>query len=137
MTSNDATNLQQMIREVFILDNHPSRHSDELIANIYIIKLVVSDSNGPDSTLSDDFDQVAYTIKTILQMGKEKSFSEQLTQFIDKKEIEIEKMCNFHYQVTIVWKDPKLHQAPNITIGIRAISRSATESSSWNCTFAK
>lgn len=50
---------------------------------------------------SEDFDQIAYIIKQILQTGKEDVFADQLAGFIHKKENEIEKMCSFHYQVNI------------------------------------
>ncbi|KAJ3216527.1 hypothetical protein HDU67_009312 [Dinochytrium kinnereticum] len=57
--------------------------------------LVVSE-NSP--TVNETFDQISYTIKTIFQSGKEAMFTEQLNQFISRKEGEIERMCNFHYQ---------------------------------------
>ncbi|KAJ3136759.1 hypothetical protein HK100_001333, partial [Physocladia obscura] len=62
-----------------------------------IRELVISDT-GNSETLSDDFDKISYTVKTVLQNGKEQEFSHHLDNFIAKKENEIEKMCNFHYQ---------------------------------------
>ncbi|KAJ3381701.1 hypothetical protein HDU84_004900 [Entophlyctis sp. JEL0112] len=70
--------LQQMIREIRI-------------------QLVISDSGGSD-TMADNFDKVSYTVKTVLQTGKEYAFTTCLKEFIAKKQDEIEKMCNFHYQ---------------------------------------
>ncbi|KAJ3333415.1 hypothetical protein HDU76_008439 [Blyttiomyces sp. JEL0837] len=68
--------LQQLVRELVISDNQ----------------------NLPSDVNNENFDQISYTIKTIFQSGKEEAFTEQLNQFIEKKEAEIEKMCNFHYQ---------------------------------------
>ncbi|KAJ3058448.1 hypothetical protein HDU98_005445, partial [Podochytrium sp. JEL0797] len=59
--------------------------------------LAVSDAANSES-VGDDFDKTSYTVKTILQSGQEQPFSDHLAQFIAKKEDEIEKMCNFHYQ---------------------------------------
>ncbi|ORY50770.1 exocyst complex subunit Sec15-like protein [Rhizoclosmatium globosum] len=60
-------------------------------------ELAISDAVSSES-VGDEFDKVSYTVKTILQTGKEQAFSDHLAQFIAKKEDEIEKMCNFHYQ---------------------------------------
>ncbi|KAJ3074084.1 hypothetical protein HDU98_012112 [Podochytrium sp. JEL0797] len=49
-------------------------------------------------SVGEDFNKTSYTVKTILQSGQEQPFSDHLTQFIAKKEDEIEKMCSFHYQ---------------------------------------
>ncbi|KAJ3012635.1 UNVERIFIED_CONTAM: hypothetical protein HDU68_001094 [Siphonaria sp. JEL0065] len=62
-----------------------------------IRELAISDATSSES-LGDEFDKISYTVKTILQSSKEQAFSDHLTQFIAKKEDEIEKMCNFHYQ---------------------------------------
>jgi hypothetical protein len=61
-----------------------------------------SPSSSPSAAtegMSENFDPVSYVIKIILQTGREEAFTEQLNQFINRKESEIEKMCNFHYQV--------------------------------------
>ncbi|KAI9366700.1 exocyst complex subunit Sec15-like-domain-containing protein [Zopfochytrium polystomum] len=58
---------------------------------------VDSEQAASDAT-TENFDQISFTIKTILQSGKEEAFTEHLNQFIQRKEQEIEKMCNFHYQ---------------------------------------
>ncbi|KAJ3411833.1 hypothetical protein HDV05_001675 [Chytridiales sp. JEL 0842] len=70
-----------------------------------IPQLVASDGPSPTSQESssssannENFDQISYIIKTIFQTGKEDAFTEQLTEFIKKKEQEIERMCNFYYQ---------------------------------------
>ncbi|KAI9344931.1 exocyst complex subunit Sec15-like-domain-containing protein [Obelidium mucronatum] len=62
-----------------------------------IRELAISDSSNSES-VGDEFDKISYTVKTVLQSSKEQAFSDHLTQFIAKKESEIEKMCNFHYQ---------------------------------------
>ncbi|TPX68523.1 hypothetical protein SpCBS45565_g03037 [Spizellomyces sp. 'palustris'] len=60
-------------------------------------ELAISDGGvGSDGT--ENFDQISYVIKQILQTGKEDVFADQLTGFIHRKEAEIEKMCVFHYQ---------------------------------------
>ncbi|KAJ3023401.1 hypothetical protein HKX48_003318 [Thoreauomyces humboldtii] len=61
-------------------------------------ELAVSDGSSGTDGGAENFDQIAYIIKQILQTGKEDVFGEQLSMFISKKEAEIEKMCTFHYQ---------------------------------------
>ncbi|KAJ3109098.1 hypothetical protein HDU97_009216 [Phlyctochytrium planicorne] len=73
MASDERVQLQQLIRELVVSESSPG--------------------------VTESFDQISYTIKTIFQSGKEDIFAEQLNQFISRKEGEIERMCNFHYQV--------------------------------------
>ncbi|KAI8922248.1 exocyst complex subunit Sec15-like-domain-containing protein [Powellomyces hirtus] len=61
-------------------------------------ELALTDTGSTGADGGENFDQIAYIIKQILQTGKEDLFADQLTVFIGKKEAEIEKMCAFHYQ---------------------------------------
>ncbi|KAH9252571.1 hypothetical protein BASA81_009530 [Batrachochytrium salamandrivorans] len=44
------------------------------------------------------FDQIPYIIKQIFQTGREDAFGEQLSHYCARKEGEIERICNLHYQ---------------------------------------
>ncbi|TPX32691.1 holo-[acyl-carrier-protein] synthase [Synchytrium microbalum] len=63
-----------------------------------------SNNNGPTSASAtnvaqiDNFDTISYIIKQIFQSGKQEAFTDQLNLFMHRKEGEIERMCNFHYQ---------------------------------------
>ena len=62
--------------------------------------LVQGDTNLPGGVDSaDGFDQIPYIIKRIFQTGREDAFGEQLNYYCSRKEAEIERMCNLHYQV--------------------------------------
>ncbi|KAH6562959.1 hypothetical protein BASA60_010876 [Batrachochytrium salamandrivorans] len=61
--------------------------------------LVQGDSNLPGSSdNADSFDQIPYIIKQIFQTGREDAFGEQLSHYCARKEGEIERICNLHYQ---------------------------------------
>ncbi|KAJ8325588.1 Rab GTPase-binding exocyst subunit S15 [Batrachochytrium dendrobatidis] len=61
--------------------------------------LVQGDTNLPGGVDSaDGFDQIPYIIKQIFQTGREDAFGEQLNYYCSRKEAEIERMCNLHYQ---------------------------------------
>jgi hypothetical protein len=47
----------------------------------------------------DNYDQVSYILKQVFESGKEEAFSESLTQYVTRKNNEIEKVCGLHYQV--------------------------------------
>nr|KAJ3421176.1 hypothetical protein HK105_004310 [Polyrhizophydium stewartii] len=63
--------------------------------------LVQGDTNLPGGSASDgadSFDQIPYIIKQIFQTGREDAFGEQLSVYCARKEAEIERICNLHYQ---------------------------------------
>ncbi|KAJ3293591.1 hypothetical protein HK104_004343 [Borealophlyctis nickersoniae] len=73
------------------------QHLQQLVRELVITETTTS-SGGPGQDATENFDQISYTIKQIFQTGKEEAFADQLSTFIHRKEMEIEKMCNFHYQ---------------------------------------
>ena len=75
LSKEEVNQLQQLIRELVLTDSTP----------------------GVDPS-SENFDQISYTIKQILEMGRDEAFADQLSSFVHKKEGEIEKMCNSYYQ---------------------------------------
>jgi hypothetical protein len=58
---------------------------------------------GTQVVAEEAFDQISYTCKQIIQLGKEQAFTEQLASFISRKDAEIERMCSLYYQVSCVW----------------------------------
>ncbi|KAI8801221.1 exocyst complex subunit Sec15-like-domain-containing protein, partial [Cladochytrium replicatum] len=89
--SKEELHLQQLVRELVIADT-----------SVGGAGIGSSQKGGSDGGTAvgglENFDQISYTIKQIFQSGKQDAFTEQLELFIQKKEGEIEKMCNFHYQ---------------------------------------
>ncbi|KAI9202809.1 uncharacterized protein BJ171DRAFT_583617 [Polychytrium aggregatum] len=88
-TKDDVAHLQQLIRELVAEGSTQSSFSSRKSSS-------VKEADGADGV--DNFDQISYSITQIFQSGKEIPFTEQLNFFINRKEAEIEKMCNFHYQ---------------------------------------
>ena len=54
-----------------------------------------------DTSVESSADQLSQVIKIIFKNNQQEEFTDQLTKFVFQKEKEIEKMCNFHYQVTM------------------------------------
>ncbi len=75
----DISNLRQLLREL-------------------VTSEVTNTSSAPYEK-SDDFDQVSYTVRQVLQMGKENVMMEQLNSFLNRKDSEIERTCAVHHQV--------------------------------------
>ena len=61
-------------------------------------ELVQGDTKIGSQSEGDGFDQTPYIVKQVFQGAKEDAFGEQLTQFVYRKEAEIEKVCSLHYQ---------------------------------------
>jgi hypothetical protein len=77
------------------LTREENNHLNQLVRD-----LVQGDANLPGiSSESDGFDQIPYIVKQVFQTGRHEAFSDHLTSFILKKEVEIERMCGLHYQV--------------------------------------
>ena len=47
----------------------------------------------------ENYDQVSYILKQVFENGKEEAFSDALSQYVSRKNSEIEKVCGLHYQV--------------------------------------
>jgi DNA-binding transcriptional regulator YhcF (GntR family) len=47
----------------------------------------------------DSLDQMGPAIQSICQSGKEEAFLNQVDAFVERKQAEIEQLCNTHYQV--------------------------------------
>ncbi|KAJ1506000.1 hypothetical protein HMI55_001364 [Coelomomyces lativittatus] len=58
----------------------------------------------PISTLGNvefdlgDLDQLGPLIRTLVRAGREETYLEQLSSYVQSQESEIERLCNFHYQ---------------------------------------
>ncbi|KAJ3164908.1 hypothetical protein HDU88_004888 [Geranomyces variabilis] len=105
----EAAHFQQLLRELALSDapNVSSSAAASAAASAGVLGSQASGAAGAAASSSqqasssdgaENFDQIAYIIKQILQTGKEDLFGEQLALFVAKKEAEIEKMCAFHYQ---------------------------------------
>ncbi|KAJ3318536.1 hypothetical protein HDV06_000419 [Boothiomyces sp. JEL0866] len=75
----------------------PITREEQSHLNQLVRDLVQGDATTSSSPF-DGFDQIPYIVKQVLQSNRQDAFSEYLTSFIQKKEIEIEKMCGLHYQ---------------------------------------
>ncbi|KAJ3122234.1 hypothetical protein HK098_003002 [Nowakowskiella sp. JEL0407] len=105
------TQLQQLIRELVLAETTTSSPNAITSTSANSEHESPSNSSGTQKqngsgtlganqgTMSNEnFDQISYTIKQIFQSGRQEAFTEQLSLFISKKELEIEKICNFHFQ---------------------------------------
>eukprot|EP00842_Homolaphlyctis_polyrhiza_P005162 jgi/Hompol1/5647/HPOL_002014-RA len=89
-----GTAQQQQQQQSAPLAREEIAHLQQLVRD-----LVQGDTNLPGGMDSaDSFDQIPYIIKQIFQTGREDAFGEQLSIYCSRKEHEIEKMCNLHYQ---------------------------------------
>ncbi|KAJ3313043.1 hypothetical protein HDV04_002331 [Boothiomyces sp. JEL0838] len=75
----------------------PITREEQAHLNQLVRDLVQGDATTSSSPF-DGFDQIPYIVKQVLQSNRQDAFSEYLTSFIQKKEVEIEKMCGLHYQ---------------------------------------
>ncbi|KAJ1342817.1 histidinol-phosphate transaminase [Batrachochytrium salamandrivorans] len=66
----------------------------------YMVYKTLAETEGVvvRSDNADSFDQIPYIIKQIFQTGREDAFGEQLSHYCARKEGEIERICNLHYQ---------------------------------------
>ncbi|KAJ3054452.1 hypothetical protein HK097_001794 [Rhizophlyctis rosea] len=106
----EAQHLQQLIRELVLTEaptgSQPQPTTSSTSANTNAAGVPSPNTTKPQAAsattaatdASENFDQIAYTIKQIFQSGKEDAFADQLGLFVHRKEVEIEKMCNFYYQ---------------------------------------
>lgn len=68
--------------------------------NQLVRDLVQGDSVLPSGSSADTgYDQIPYITKQVFQAGRQDAFSDHLSVFITRKEVEIERMCGLHYQV--------------------------------------
>lgn len=108
----DNLNLQQLINQLVITDTTaPSSTSSSQHASNSLQSTSPSSNSSVGGLVqasptqlaaletAEQFDQMSHVLRTIFKAGKQVSFIDQLTNFVNKKELEIEKMCNFHYQV--------------------------------------
>lgn len=79
-------NLQQLVHQIVLSDTAPLAGVQNRLRH-----------NEPD--VPETFDQISHVLKTILKTGRQHAFLDQLSNFVHKKELDIEKMCNHHYQV--------------------------------------
>ena len=109
----EAQHLQQLIREL-VLTETPTGSQTQPTTSSTSASTNTAGGPSPNTTkpqaaaattaatdASENFDQIAYTIKQIFQSAKEHAFADQLGLFVHRKEVEIEKMCNFYYQVLL------------------------------------
>ncbi|KAJ3271937.1 hypothetical protein HDV01_006071 [Terramyces sp. JEL0728] len=75
----------------------PITREEQAHLNQLVRDLVQGDATTSSSPF-DGFDQIPYIVKQVLQSNRQDAFSDYLTSFIQKKEVEIEKMCGLHYQ---------------------------------------
>lgn len=47
----------------------------------------------------ENFDQVSYIVKQVLQLGNEQAFLGQLNLYAAKKDFDVKKLCDANYQV--------------------------------------
>ncbi|KAJ3373508.1 hypothetical protein HDU91_006451 [Kappamyces sp. JEL0680] len=77
------------------LSKEEKSHLNQLVRD-----LVQGDANLPSGATheGDGFDQIPYIVKQVFQASRNEAFSDHLTTFISRKEVEIERMCGLHYQ---------------------------------------
>ncbi len=104
----DVTQIRQIMRE---LVSASAGASTAPATAGYISNL------SPSEAKKDEFDQVSYAVRQVLQMGKEHAMLDQLNSYMARKDVEIEKTCASNYQVlnllTILQKNGVL----NSTVG--------------------
>ncbi|KAJ3045438.1 hypothetical protein HDV00_010308 [Rhizophlyctis rosea] len=112
ITREEAQHFQQLIRELVLSETAPSQTQTGPASaapggavggtgtspSAAKPQTAGPTSGAGGSDASENFDQIAYAIKQIFQSGKEDAFADQLGLFVHRKEVEIEKMCNFYYQ---------------------------------------
>ena len=59
----------------------------------------LTDIPAADPQDDENYDQVSYILKQVFESGKEEAFSDSLSQYVTRKNSEIEKVCGLHYQV--------------------------------------
>jgi len=78
--------------------------NDGVSVSRLVDQLLVFEQSSNSASVSDSIDLLSHVIKSIFKNGKQEAFIEQLRVYVHKKENEIERMCNFHYQVIkIIW----------------------------------
>lgn len=92
--------------------------------------LVASETSKVNAFRDDSFDQVSYAAKHVIATGKQSQFIEQLTQYINLKDADIERLSNTSYQVSY-------HFHLSILIlpffqGIRRWNRSIIKDKTWH-----
>ncbi|TPX48757.1 hypothetical protein SeLEV6574_g01846 [Synchytrium endobioticum] len=107
----EILHLTQLVQQLAVIsdsaDKNGKNASDDTgnnVNNTSGINGTVANNTGntvksvANSLQIDNFDTISYIIKQIFQTAKQEAFTEQLNLFIHRKESEIERMCNFHYQ---------------------------------------